>query len=138
MNRFINLKVSKIYNYIFLNKKDISKVASEEKIPYDKILNNLIVFLYKKLTPFLFQEVKNFLNVQYMKYKNKSFNYIQLNTNTNDSYSKISFNSEKRNNSKNRDNFTARTKKENIKYQFELTGKTPKTNFQKSKKIYVP
>ena len=74
-----------MYNYYIINKKDkdifetkndISKLDKETKLPYDKILNNLIIFLYKKLTPVLFQEVKDYLSVQYMKYKNKSFNGI--------------------------------------------------------------
>ena len=100
MNHFVNLTIFKQNNIIINSKKKdcncepkkITTNNDEPKIPYDLILNNLIIFLYKKLTPFLFQEVKTYLNSQYVKYKNKkkannencnesSFNLDNINSN---------------------------------------------------------
>jgi len=143
MNRFINLKISKLYNYLITSNKrkisnesknDISKIDIESKLPYSIILNNLILFLSKKLTPFLFQEVKNFLNIQFIKYGNKPPNNI--NNDKNRSYSKLSFNSDNINNKKNNSNIN--NKKENIKNKFKLIEKKTQTNLLIGKKSYIP
>ena len=79
MNHFVNLTIFKQNNIIINSKKKDSNYEpkkltpnnDEPKIPYELILNNLIIFLYKKLTPFLFHEVKTYLNSLYIKYRNK-------------------------------------------------------------------
>ena len=96
MNHFVNLTIFRQNNIIINSKKkdfnyEPKKLTpnndDEPKIPYDLILNNLIIFLYKKLTPFLFHEVKTYLNSQFIKYRNKK------NTN-NESCNKSPFNSD--------------------------------------------
>ena len=69
----MNLEISNPFNFVIENSDSSYSKYSRylANIPHAKILNNLIIFLYKKLTPFLFQEVKNYLNTLYTKYKNE-------------------------------------------------------------------
>ena len=144
MSRFINLKVSKSFNYLIINnksndKKTLSTYNNEAKFPYDIILNNLIIFLYKKLTPFLFQEVKSYLNSQYLKYRNK---INKDNNNSNQTYNnEASFISDNNININNNINLTSRKNLNNplkdMKNKIELKDKTTKTNYL-GKKVYIP
>jgi hypothetical protein len=148
MNHFVNLTIFKQNNIIINSKKKDSNYEpkkltpnnDEPKIPYELILNNLIIFLYKKLTPFLFHEVKTYLNSLYIKYRNKK------NTN-NEGCNKSPFNSDitniNLNNNKNNNNIDLLSKKSekypmNIKYKIELINKMTKVNQQIEKKIYMP
>ena len=154
MNHFVNLTIFKQNNIIINSKKKDSnnepkKITTnndESKIPYDLILNNLIIFLYKKLTPFLFQEVKTYLNSQYIKYRNKkkinnencnesSFNSDNINSNINNNNSK--------NNNNNNNNTDLLQKKAvkfpmSIKHKIELINKMAKANQNIDKKMYMP
>ena len=130
MNRFINLKVSKSYNFLIINKdsnysNNSQKYIDFSKFPHALILNNLIIFLYKKLTPFLFQEVKNYLNIQYRKYKNKT--HIKKTPHK-------SLNEKFFNNIKREINYPLKDKNNKL----ELTNKSAKTNYQNGKKAYIP
>ena len=130
MNRFINLKISKSYNYLILNNKENSSQNNQEgKFPYKTILNNLISFLYKKLTPFLFQEVKDYLNLQYIKYKSR-------NNKINNSSKKS--NSDSININNNNINLSSRHPLKDIKSKIEFTNKRTQTNYPLDKKLYIP
>jgi len=150
MNHFVNLTIFKQNNIIINSKKKdcncepkkITTNNDEPKIPYDLILNNLIIFLYKKLTPFLFQEVKTYLNSQYVKYKNKkkannencnesSFNLDNINSNLKNSNN---------NNINNTDLLSKKAAKYpmNIKHKIDLINEMAKANQQIDKKIYMP
>ena len=136
MNRFINLKISKSYNYLILNKKENSSQNNQEgKFPYKTILNNLISFLYKKLTPFLFQEVKDYLNLQYIKYKSRN---NKINNSSNKSYNDALINSDIININNNNINLSSRQPLKDIKSKIEFTNKRTKTNYQLDKKLYIP
>ena len=143
MNRFINLKISKSYNYLILNDKskdnNITKENSfennqEGKFPYKIILNNLITFLYKKLTPFLFQEVKDYLKLQYIKYKSRN---CKINNSSNKSYNDALINSDNIN-INNNINLSSRHPLNDVKFKIEFTNKRTKTNYHFDKKLYMP
>ena len=144
MNRFINLKISKSYNYLILNnkskernytKENLSENNQEGIFPYKTILSNLISFLYKKLTPFLFQEVKDYLNLQYIKYQSRN---NKINSNSNKSYNDGLINSDNFNINNNNINLSSRQPLKDIKFKIEFTNKRTKTNYQINKKIYIP
>ena len=130
MKGFINLKVSKSYNFLIISKDSKYSNKSQKfldfsKFPHALILNNLILFLYKKLTPFLFQEVKNYINAQYKKYNNKSHKKESPHKSLNEKYFK---------NIKNQMNYPLEDKNNKL----ELTNKSAKTNYQSVKKAYIP
>ena len=135
MNHFINLKISKSQNILLSNNKikikNFSPFNSQSDNSYHIILNNLISFLYKKLTPFLFQEVKNYLNIQFSKLKSK---FIKENKSPNTDNNEIIFN--KANDNKNSIK-EIRLSLKDIKNRLEFTNKSSKTKYTKTKKDFL-
>lgn len=78
--------MDKINKYISINKINIKQSVDKkntkinknyfsiQKIPYNKILNNLLLFLKKKLSPFLFNEIYRYFINEVKKYINISSN----------------------------------------------------------------
>ena len=147
MNGFKNLKISKLYNYIIINEKNKVYQNNQKNLslynetiyPYELILNNLMIFLYKKLKPILFQEVKTYLNSQYMKYKKK---IVPTNIIPNQNSNEVS-NSENININISNNYINLSSKKHNkysikdIKNNKEHINQRNKIN-KKEKKIYMP
>lgn len=70
----ININLLEPNNNIIFNTNQFSP-HKKETLPYNIILNNLILFLRSKLTPLLFKEVNNFLYIEFNKYKNENQDY---------------------------------------------------------------
>ena len=138
MNHFINLQISNSIN--FLIEKNDSNYSKHLKFldltnsAHAIILNNLIFFLYKKLTPFLFHEVKNYLNSLYIKIKNEQNKTKKNNQNINPHELFFNLNNIKNNNINN--NINIKNQKQNQIF-FALKEKK-NTNYQNNKKIYIP
>ena len=131
MNHFMNLEISNSFNFVIENSDSSyskhSRYIDLTNIPHAKILNNLIIFLYKKLTPFLFQEVKNYLNSLYTKYKNEQIK----NKSPTISPHELFFNINRMKNLKD-DNICT---KKHISYHSK---DKKNVNYQNGKKIYIP
>ena len=132
MISFSNLKVSKSFNFLIENyEPNYSKISKNMDLlnfPYAIILNHLILFLYKKLTPFLFQEVKNYLDTEFTKCKNGTIKNAYQNKSLHELFFILN------NKSKNKINNISSQKRQTENPLRERK----KTNYQIGKKVYIP